>query len=298
MDLVIACKLVIAMAMLVVGSVTDWRKREAPDWCWGAIGLAGLVFMGASIIENGNLAYLIMVPIMGALLLDLFLDWEALLGQKGGFAPIAIYVVSALLLIYIAFTNKEDAFLWGLMMAPVMYAIFVLMYYLDVIKGGADAKALISLAIMFPTYPKTDGFPIISTPEGMTDLMLPFPLLVLFMAAILTLAVPIALLFLNVAHGDLKFPAMLFGYRSTVQKARETFVWPMETVEEDGSRKVRLFPRAEGDDPDAELSAQLDALEASGAESIWVTPKVPFLIPITAGLAAAFVIGNVFFLLV
>jgi len=83
---------------------------------------------------------------------------------------------------------------------------------------------------------------------------------------------------------------MLLGYRMEVREARGKFVWPMEYLD-GGERKIGLFPK--GDERENDL---LEELEKAGAERIWVTPKVPFLIPLTLSLLLSTLLGNVIFL--
>jgi prepilin signal peptidase PulO-like enzyme (type II secretory pathway) len=59
-----------------------------------------------------------------------------------------------------------------------------------------------------------------------------------------------------------------------------------------GERKFVYFPKE-----DEEENAILDALQQAGVEKIWVTPKIPFLIPITISIVFSAVVGNVIMLL-
>jgi preflagellin peptidase FlaK len=60
----------------------------------------------------------------------------------------------------------------------------------------------------------------------------------------------------------------------------------MQKIEE-GQLKFAYFPK-EGDDH----KAMLETLEKAGVMRVWVTPKIPFLIFITAGLIMSAIIGN------
>ena len=82
-------------------------------------------------------------------------------------------------------------------------------------------------------------------------------------------------------------PEMLLGYRMDVKEAEKTFVWPMEKVV-DGKRVRVLFPKNIEDDT-------LAKLREHGAKRIWVTPKIPFIIPIFVGTLVAALVGTVFF---
>jgi len=289
MDWMPLLKVTIALAALALAARADWRTREASDAYWMVIGGAGMVFLAAQIIMDGaNLLYLaILVPI-AIFFADIFWERRGMFEDGVNVAPLALYAVGFAILGWMIYQFSSELYFWELMVVPIMFLIFILLF--DVIKGGADAKALIALSIMFPTYPQFASIPLIPVPFETAQFVLPFPLLILFNAALLTLAVPVAMLVLNASRRQFRFPAMLFGYVMTIDEARKSYVWPMERLE-DGERRLRLFPG-----PSEDTNADLDRLAESGASEIWVTPKVPFLIPITASLMFSVVVGNLLFL--
>lgn len=291
MDWMPLLKVTIALAVLVLAARADWRTREASDAYWMVIGGAGMVFLAAQIIMDGAdplyLAILIPIAIFFA---DIFWERKGMFEDGINLAPLALYIVGFAILGWMVYRFNSELYFWELMVVPVMFLVFILLYQFDVIKGGADAKALIALSIMFPLYPQIGPLPLITIPFETAQFVLPFPLLVLFNAALLTLAVPVAMLLLNISRHQFRFPAMLFGYVMPVAEARKSYVWPMERIEE-GDRRLSLFPG-----PSEDTGADLDRLSEAGAEEIWVTPKVPFLIPITASLVFSVVVGNLLFL--
>lgn len=291
MDWLPAAKVAISLAILILASRSDWKYREASDTYWLVLGTAGLGFLAAQMVMDGADAvfFLILIPI-AILFYDLFWDRKGIFEDGINPVPLGMYAAALVPLGALVYLEGSEQYLWELMIVPILFVIFVVMYYLDLIKGGADAKALIALSIMFPLYPVMGPFPLIAMPSGLSQLVIPFPIVVLFTAALLSLAVPVALFFLNLARGDRKFPAMFLGHQMPLAEAKKKFVWPMERVEE-GARKFTMFPKGAED-----TAAQLEALEAAGADRIWVTPQVPFLIPITAALLFSAVVGNVFFL--
>jgi hypothetical protein len=109
-------------------------------------------------------------------------------------------------------------------------------------------------------------------------------LLVLFNGAILTLLVPVGMLLLNVVRRDLRFPLMLFGTRMSIEDAKKKHVWPMERLV-DGEVRTVLFPRSDDE-------IDWDALHGAGVDRPWVTPKVPFLIPLTLAVPFSLLVGN------
>jgi preflagellin peptidase FlaK len=170
------------------------------------------------------------------------------------------------------------------MTVPLLIVFFFILYQFDVIKGGADAKALMALSLCFPIYPTLEGLPLLALNEPAMLEVLPFPILVLFNGAILTLIVPIGFIIMNLARRDLRFPLMLFGVRMDVEEAKSKHVWPMEKVV-DGQIRTALFPRADDE-------GDWESLRAAGVERPWVTPKVPFLIPMTLAIPFSLLAGN------
>jgi preflagellin peptidase FlaK len=151
------------------------------------------------------------------------------------------------------------------MTIPVCYVLFVILFLTGTIKGGADVKCLMSIAIMFPVYPLF-GDPLIAVPL-MISKIISFPIAVLFHAAVLSMLLVIPMAARNIMRGDTKFPKLFTGYRMDATKAQNSHVWTM------------------------------DENEVADDGRIWVTPKIPFIVPITA--AAIFLVfaGNVLFLL-
>jgi preflagellin peptidase FlaK len=186
----------------------------------------------------------------------------------------------------------QSVYLWQLMTILFMFVLIVVFYQINIIKGGADAKALLALSMVFPVYPAIDSLPLIQIPVDVAQYLFPFSLLILFNAALITLAVPIGLFFYNLARGSRKLPVMFLGYRMFVSEARKKFVWPLEYMIE-GRRKLTFFPKT----MDSYEEVYND-LEKSGADTIWVTPKIPFLIPITISVPFSAVVGNIIFLFV
>ena len=76
----------------------------------------------------------------------------------------------------------------------------------------------------------------------------------------------------------------------SIKKAREKFVWPLEKIK-DGKRKFVYMPK------NFDIENELKEFEKLDIHEIWVTPKIPFMIPLLAGFIAAFIIGDILFYL-
>lgn len=142
--------------------------------------------------------------------------------------------------------------------------------------GGADAKALMVLAFLCP-WPSPAAWLAISP-----------ALDALANGSLLVVAIPLANLALNLLRGRFAFPAALLGRPVPLAAARSAHVWPMQTVGPDGSVRWRYWQKAGL----ASLDDEYVALERAGLATVWVTAKVPFLVPLAAGLALAWWPGN------
>ncbi len=145
--------------------------------------------------------------------------------------------------------------------------------------GGADAKGMMLLAWLWP---------------GMPDLIAgrTIPVLdILVNASLAALVFPIVFVVWNLVRGDIAVPAMLFGTRMARAKAEQRFVWPMQRLVEtdEGLRlRWRFWQR-----PSEGLDAVYGRLRVAGIDMVWVTPKIPFMIPLTVGAIVAWRFGNV-----
>lgn len=291
MDWMSLTRFVIALSMMTLASYSDWRTRTAADRYWVVMGGVGLVLLTIQIYEEevSALYYLFLLPV-GWLFLDMLWDRRGLFEEGVNWLPFSLYLASGACLVVLTVMFYDSAFLWELYSILVMFLIFYLLYIFDVIKGGADAKALIALSLLMPVYPVLGSLPLIDLPTEEAQFIMPFSLLVLFYGALLTLVIPLYYLFYNLGKGDRRFPTMLFGLRMDIEEARKRHVWPMEYLEGE-EVKVSTVPHGEDD-----LEAHYAALKAKGLEGIWVTPKIPMLIPLTAGMVLAVVLGNILFI--
>ena len=105
------------------------------------------------------------------------------------------------------------------------------------------------------------------------------------------LFIPISLLIINIAKRDIQFPFVFLGYKMDIKTARNKFVWPLERLVE-GNRKFVYMPNS------FEVDEKYDLFEKNGISRVWVTPKIPFMIPLFVGFIAAFIIGDILFYLI
>lgn len=141
--------------------------------------------------------------------------------------------------------------------------------------GGADAKALMVLAFLAP-WPSPSPLSLQPALDALAN------------GSLLMVALPALLLAFNLVRGDVAWPAMLLGRPVPIGQARAAHVWPMQRALPDGTVRWRFWQRARLESLDAEY----DALAKAGVTRVWVTAKVPFLVPLAAGLALSWSWGN------
>lgn len=166
---------------------------------------------------------------------------------------------------------------------PAFVAVVYALWYFGLVAGGADAKALMAIGLLLP-------FPL-ALAEGIPFLASPWPgsVVVLTNSLLAFMVIPVALALWNLAHGDVRFPLLFLGVKRRAADVKRGHAWPMETVGEDGARRTRLFAsRMEA----SEVEETFARVQALGDERVWVSPKIPFLVPLLAGFVLAFVVGD------
>lgn len=169
-----------------------------------------------------------------------------------------------------------------LLSIPVVVALAWLLYQTRLLFGGADAKALMALAVLIPFHTALE--PLLPlAPSFLTRFAFPFA--VFADALLVTILIPPALFVYNMARGDREVPIALVGYRIPVEDLAGSWAWPMERPTEEGIERTYFPSRSEAD-------VTADELREAGLERVWVTPKVPFMIPLALGFGMAFVAGD------
>jgi preflagellin peptidase FlaK len=178
--------------------------------------------------------------------------------------------------------------------------------------GGADAKALMCLALTIPFYPTGLTEPLSKEISPISANF--FPLSIFNNSVLLAALMAIVMLLYNVswrlktgnrlfggAYGNestgRKIMVMLTGYKTSVDKMKEKWhIYPLEDAEENAekqlSRKLVVVPKDEG--RDAVVKRLDEAVKTSKIpDRVWVTPGLPFLIFVTSGLILALFVGDI-----
>ncbi|MEM3566690.1 MAG: A24 family peptidase C-terminal domain-containing protein [Candidatus Bathyarchaeia archaeon] len=202
----------------------------------------------------------------------------------------------------------------------VLTLIFAVILFYSGGFGGADAKALMCLALALPFYPSELLKPLMPLMGEASPIMnMFFPITVFSNSVILAALTAIYLLFHNVLwriktgnplfEGDQrkaslgkKLLVMATGYKVHIKKLREKWhIYPLEDVEnaEEGGMRRRLLVLPKDEEREAIVKRLENAIEAGKIhEKVWATPGLPMLIFMTAGLVLALVYGDVVWALV
>ncbi|MCU0850710.1 MAG: prepilin peptidase [Candidatus Thermoplasmatota archaeon] len=198
---------------------------------------------------------------------------------------IIMAIIGAVLLL-IQYLDGGFPNIWYLVFIPIMIALMYLFFQMRLLFGGADAKALMALAILVPIQPTMLGEQL-----PLWKSFMPGSWIIFANATILFLLIPLSLLVYNIGKRNVKFPHSLLGYVITVEKAKQKFVWPLEKIK-DGKRRLMYMPK------NFDIDEELAEFEKVGITEIWVTPKIPFMIPLLIGFLVSFFLGDLLLQLV
>ena len=286
-----ALRLVLSLSVLAYASFLDLRTRKVPNVYWIGLGVAGLGLILVQLyVDDMPIEYLLVfVPIL-AILADVYLgsEEETTRAKLTTFGKYALALGSILAL---AYQYGGDEYFQHLLAIPIIMLFVVVMYMLDIVRGGADAKALISLSILFPFYPAFGSLPFIHGETSAAETLLPFSFSILVNAAIIVALTPLAFLARNLRRREFAFPLGLLGYKLDTAEIANKHVWLMESVM-DGKLVTHVKPRKQEDQ-----KADIELLASSGYKRVWVTPKIPFILPMLVSLILTTVVGNILLLI-
>lgn len=166
----------------------------------------------------------------------------------------------------------------------LMFGLALLLFYLGLF-GGGDGKILMGLGALLPSL------------AGREYAFGLFPVSVFDNALMISIFLPVAIILYNLSKGDFprdydsgkikKIIAMAVGYRLKTEKLSDKF-YPLEEFK-DGKRSIRLFIG----DLDFNVNKYKETLKEKGIETLWATPGLPFIVPITIGYFVAVIFGDI-----
>jgi len=292
-------RVLFALVFFVFASASDWKTRKVSDIVWIILGSLALLTLWIDLLiaKAPGIAHLILLPI-AFVFFDIFWDRDSGISTVKGKIAGLFYFLSFGFIIYVFYSLIRGSIEWseelgGPLFAFVMIVFFEIFYILDVIKGGADAKAMICLAVLFPWYPEIAGrLPLIASDYEQLSTVFTFSLSVLFMAAMISIVIPIYFLFKNLVSRNEISARSLVGFKMSLDEVERHFVWLLEWVENERPQFSARKPRRSDT-----VKQDIAALKSLGKDEVWVTYKIPFIIPITISIVIILVLGNPLFLL-
>ncbi|TET89131.1 MAG: hypothetical protein E3J35_11335 [Methanomassiliicoccales archaeon] len=297
MEILSLLRFLVGGIFLGFAAISDVRTRRVPNRVWILLGLVGFIILAWDLqqrFQTSWVHYLIFIP-AGVLLFEVYIDRDPIIDDEGfHFVPLAflLYGLAVVVLIaqvYLLWGNPEQMHLfYQLLTIPIMIIVAHILYQTGLLRGGADAKALMSLAVLVPFYPMFYDFPLVSMNAGVADIMsiaFPFALVILMNSAILMIFIPLVFLAINAKRRDLEFPQCLVGYKVKLNEFPR-FAWLMEKVE-NGKVRIVLFPRRSGNQ-----KREVRVLLEMGRDKAWATPQLPFMVPMFFGFLISFLVGN------
>ena len=291
-------RIAVALIFFVFASISDWRTRKVGNSTWIVLGAIAFGLFELDLLHRNAplISQSLLLPTL-FLFVDIFWDRKKGIKTLTGSVGAIPYILSFSWVAYVAYSVLTGTTEWndisGPMVAFAMVVVFELFYMLDVIKGGADAKAVICLAVLFPWYPVVvNGLPLINPTYAAIPDFFTFALSVLFVGALISLVMPLHFLVRNIKSGNKIGGRSFLGFTLPIDQVEGQFVWLIEWVE---GGKLKFSARKMRDS--ANIKEDLAALRALGKDEVWVTYKIPFIIPLTVGVAVVLVLGNPLFLL-
>jgi len=233
------------------------------------------------------------------------------------FAPIALSLTFAQFLffppsprLFLGTNGDEIVAMINYGISFAISSIFAIAIFYVGAFGGADAKALICLALALPLPPD----PI----KPLSDFVSPiFPITIFSNSVIVAALSVFYALFRNLLWKQRtrqqlfegyereslgrKTLALLCGYKVSIADLEKSFLYPLEDVQttQEGGLKRRLlvFPK---DEAREEIVGRIVKAEKEGKiqNIVWATPGLPMLIFITIGLILAFTVGDIIWILI
>ena len=177
--------------------------------------------------------------------------------------------------------------------------------------GGADAKALMCIALALPVYPNY----LLPQPLGFVSPL--FPITIFTNSVLLGALSVFYALFRNIlwraknrrgifegleneSFGR-KTLALISGYKISISKLKKGHTYPLEdvNVDDEGTKKRKLlvFPNyEEREEIVARITEYVEKERIDGG--VWATPGLPMLIFVTAGLVIALAYGDIVWILI
>jgi len=220
-----------------------------------------------------------------------------LIGIVGLFGGTVQHANPDFVLLVLGEESPETMLWWSMLGASLTVLVYLSAWRFGLIQGGADAKALILLTVLMPSWAFLPE-PILA-PEDTLFKLPPSMVMFLWASAVFLLAPPI-LIFQNAMRGNIESRADLkMAWHATkrpVEEIGERPVWLLTEVipgdDEAGLRIVNRFLPDSTTPTVEELAQRLEELKSHGVESAWIATKHPFIVYLFFAIAPLLLFGD------
>ncbi len=268
--------------LMISASREDFRTREVSDLHWAAMGTIGL--SGQLIISylDGTLTFSVTASLLaGAMfLLSVLVGTERFsrLMRAGSLTLVAISLMTA----------DGNATAIGCSISVLTCFLFLAGYCTGLIRGGADAKCLMAIALVFPSYPEY-GLDLFADVPAILKTIFPPAVATLFLGSVFSvIGCAVYCTYMNMQNQGF-IRGFYRGYMLPAVMVPISFAWPAENII-DGER-VRC-----GIPADEDVAEICDRYRENGIYEMYVTPMVPFVVPLAAALVFVLAFGNPMFI--
>ena len=189
------------------------------------------------------------------------------------------------------------ALYWSTLSGLVVIFVIDLGWRLRLIHGGADAKALMWVAILIPNW---STMPVMVDYGSDIVLKLPPAIALLMWGGLSFLLIPLILIGKNTLQGNVKsLSDIRMFWHSTVMplnKVQDSHVWLLTSMIEMPSGEIKTYhkTRAPRRTPSAEqLSQQIEELRSHDVEQVWVSYKLPLLVFLFPAILPMALLGDI-----
>jgi len=309
-------RVALAFAGLSFAAYTDWKTREVPDGLWYALALCAIALFALDLsLRFGGDAWVLAVPV-GLIFVVAVTGGEIVTVVPGddplpeGYEfsaaerarirldiALSAALIAAAVAVFVGAGGLDLGLRTSLLEGPqaqaysvsLMFGLALLMFFTSLIAGGADAKGLMALALLFPVAPALPGLPLVHA-SALSVVLVPFSLAAFFNGAIILVAarLPVSPV-VSWRRGELRFPDALFGVPKPVAMVNLEREWVLGVVE-GGQWRPKRMP-THGSHSDEKQKEALDFLKARGDRTVFVSPKLPFMVYLLAGFVAVLVVS-------
>ncbi len=265
---------------------------QGADWTIMLTASAVIAYASMSVIGRPSLK-----DILKGSKLDITVTLWYIISLMGVICGAIKYQESMPLEVLVGNDTSLGALWWKTLAVGASILIIDLAWRVRMIHGGADAKCLMWVAILVPSW---SAVPLTYSSATIDSVVsLPPAISLLMWGGFIFLLIPFIMLGKNLSDGNIKkLSDLRLAWHASMMPLKEvveSHVWLLSSVIEmpDGTTSVHHRTRAPSKTPTNEqLLANVTALQEIGIESVWVSYKLPLLVFLFPAIIPLVLIGD------